>query len=356
MEPDASGLIAALDALMIVIGPEGPAAIEPRPSWFGQFGVHRSLADCFPFLEIFFEGDAGWSGSPGSEVWTQRDESGEERVLEAIPLLMDGRRLLLVRRPGREFDQRRGELQMARDRGLAREALERVNQLKTDFLSSMNHELRAPLNAIAGFSTLLLQERSGPLTVEQQSFAREIRSATAHMAELINEALDLARIEAGQIVLKKEQVETAEMIREVAAALKPLAQEKKIAIEISPDALADDETAVWVDRRRFRQILYNLLSNAIKFTPEGGRVTTDCVKLPEGWVSFSVADTGSGIRPEDQALVFEPFYQVENTSGGAGLGLAITQRLVKDHGGNIRLRSEAGQGSVFTVELPAYGA
>jgi signal transduction histidine kinase len=348
MALDAAELITALDALLIEISPGGLVALRPWPSWTERFDSRERLADRFPFLEIFLEGDLAWNDRLGSEVWTQRDIHGEEQVLEAIPLAMNGRRLLLVRRPGREFDQRRGELQMARDRGLARDRLERVNRLKTEFLSSMNHELRTPLHAVAGFSTLLLQERESQLSAAQQGFVREIQTAARHMTELIDEALDLARIEAGQVVLTMEHADAGEMVLETVASVRALAAEKRIAV----DTLTSDGVFAWVDRRRFRQILYNLLSNAMNFTPSEGRVTVECTRRAGGGARIAVSDTGPGIGAAQQSLIFEPFYQTDHSKGGSGLGLAITQRLVKEHGGEIRVQSEPGKGSVFTVELP----
>src|SRR6202140_2912255 len=229
--------------------------------------------------------------------------------------------------------------------------VERATQLKSKFLASMSHELRTPLNAIVGFSDLLAEQTAGPLNDKQNRFVHHIKQGSAHILQLINDILDLSKIEAGQLEFHCEAFQIGEALPEVLSTIRPLAMAKHITVQEK----IESELAVFADRVRFKQILYNLLSNAVKFTPKDGRIDIECSEKADS-VCVSVADTGIGIRPEDQKLVFEEFRQVEvsnaNTQEGTGLGLAITKRLVEQQGGKISLESELGKGSRFTVTLP----
>ena len=229
--------------------------------------------------------------------------------------------------------------------------VERATQLKSKFLASMSHELRTPLNAIVGFSDLLAEQTAGQLNDKQKRFVNHIKQGSAHLLQLINDILDLSKIEAGLLELHCESFQVNEALPEVLSTIRPLAMAKQITVH---HKLAID-LAVYADRVRFKQILYNLLSNAVKFTPKDGRIDIDCYEHEDA-VCISVADTGIGIRAEDQKLVFEEFRQVEgsgaNTQQGTGLGLAITKRLVEQQGGKISLESELGKGSRFIVTLP----
>jgi PAS domain S-box-containing protein len=230
--------------------------------------------------------------------------------------------------------------------------VERATQLKSKFLASMSHELRTPLNAIVGFSELLGEETAGQLNVKQKRFVDHIKHGSTHLLQLINDILDLSKIEAGQLELRCEDFQVQDALPEVLSTIRPLAMAKNIQVQHK----AGTVLPVYADRVRFKQILYNLLSNAVKFTPKEGRIDIDCAES-ENAVRISVTDNGIGIRPEDQKVVFEEFRQVEvNTdaaSEGTGLGLAITKRLVEQQGGKISLESEPGKGSRFTFTLPA---
>jgi signal transduction histidine kinase len=233
--------------------------------------------------------------------------------------------------------------------------VQRATQLKSEFLARMSHELRTPMNAIIGFSDLLAEEAEGPLSDAYKMFVRHIRNGAKHLLALINDVLDLSKIEAGRIELTPEEFRAADALEEVLPVIRPLAEVKSIRI----DSQLDGEVLILADRTRFKQILYNLLSNSVKFTPEGGRVWIEAVPS-EGRVSLTVGDTGMGIPPAEQQAIFEEFYQVGTTTKGVkegtGLGLAITKRLVELHGGMIGVVSEPGQGSRFTFTLPAAGA
>src|SRR5580704_10820558 len=215
----------------------------------------------------------------------------------------------------------------------------------------MSHELRTPLNAIVGFSDLLAEQTAGQLNDKQKRFVGHIKQGSAHLLQLINDILDLSKIEAGQLELRCEDFQLNDALPEVLSTIRPLAMIKNIQIQ---NKLKSD-LSVHADRVRFKQVLYNLLSNAVKFTPKDGRIDIDCVEKGNE-VCISVADTGIGIRAEDQKVVFEEFRQVEGSrhevNEGTGLGLAITKRLVEQQGGKISLTSEPGKGSRFTFTLP----
>jgi PAS domain S-box-containing protein len=242
--------------------------------------------------------------------------------------------------------------QQNRELELRNREVERATKLKSKFLASMSHELRTPLNAIVGFSDLLAEGTPGTLNAKQRRFVDHIKQGSAHLLQLINDILDLSKIEAGQLELRCEDFQIKAALPEVLSTIRPLAMAKNVQIE---QKMESDEH-VYADRVRFKQILYNLLSNAVKFTPKAGRIDIECRKDGDS-VCISVTDTGVGIRAEDQAVIFEEFRQVEGPAGttqeGTGLGLAITKRLVEQQGGRISLESEFGKGSRFSFTLPA---
>ena len=256
----------------------------------------------------------------------------------------------------RRIEARTAEL-IASNRELEQRGLEleKASRLKTEFMARMSHELRTPMNAIIGFSDLLAEQAEGPLHETYARFVTHIREGARHLLALINDVLDLSKIEAGRIELSREEFPAAQTLSEVLSVIRPLALVKRLEME----SRVEPDLRIFADRRRFKQILYNLLSNALKFTPEGGRVWVESSRR-SGWLLFTVGDTGLGIAPADQAAVFLEFHQVGVTTKGVkegtGLGLAITKRLVELHGGTIALESEPGRGSLFTFSIPAEGA
>lgn len=234
--------------------------------------------------------------------------------------------------------------------------LAEASRMKSAFIANMSHELRTPLNAIIGFTGALLMKLPGPLTSEQDKQLNTIRASARHLLSLINDILDVARIEAGKITLSVEAVLCQALIQEVAETLRPLAQQKGLQLDV---LLAPQPIAIETDRRALTQILINLLNNAIKFT-DRGTVAIGLAQRGEGGqavTEFFVADSGAGIRTEDQSKLFQAFSQLDSTSTrhaeGAGLGLYLCQNLANVIGGTLSLKSEFGSGSTFTLALPA---
>jgi PAS domain S-box-containing protein len=256
-----------------------------------------------------------------------------------------------IRVLNQSLERRSAELATAnQELSVRNQEVERANRLKSEFLASMSHELRTPLNTILGFSELLTEQNAGPLNEKQKRFLTHIQHDASHLLELINDVLDLSKIEAGRLELRLEEFPMAVAAAEVLSSIRPLAATKGISL----DSDLDTQLRLQADRLRFKEILYNLLSNAIKFTPSGGRVWIES-SVADGSVCMVVGDTGIGIEPEDQQEIFESFRQVSATTKGVregtGLGLAITKRLVEHHGGRIWVESEAGQGSRFSFTL-----
>src|SRR5712691_244092 len=233
--------------------------------------------------------------------------------------------------------------------------LANANQAKDRFLATMSHELRTPLNAIIGFTGTLLMKLPGPTNAEQDKQLRTIQTSARHLLSLINDLLDLAKIESGKVQVTLEPVRCAEVLEEVAAGLRPLAEQKGLQFEVS---LAKHDLVVLADRRALSQILINLTNNAIKFT-EKGSVRLDVLhhhsETGATATHIQVADTGIGVRPEDKMKLFQAFSRVNTEdarpSEGTGLGLHLSQKLAELIGGYITLESEYGRGSRFTLVL-----
>ncbi len=344
------------------------------PTWIKALGLRqhstvtrKTLEDRLPYLSTYFlDAEVFWCqgkiGALNTETWIQRDRRGKEVEIGVMAVLTDKHRFLLLC-PALHVHESYPILQRLRDKGMAYEVLdsearqleargreiERLNRLKSEFLASISHELRTPLNTILGFSDLLSQGRAGAMNPRQQEYLTHMKGAAQHLLALINDVLDLSKIEAGYNELHREHFFFHEAIEEVLPGLRELASKKELDIRL-PSA----QPLVYADRLHFKQIIYNLISNAVKFTPCGG-----CIEILAanggGTIEITVADNGIGISSEHLASIFEKFYQVRSLSPvreGSGLGLAIAKRLVEQHGGKIWVESEPGRGSRFTFSLP----
>jgi signal transduction histidine kinase len=252
-----------------------------------------------------------------------------------------------------------GELEtINREIALKNLELAEASRMKSAFIANMSHELRTPLNAIIGFTGALLMKLPGPLTTEQDKQLNTIRTSARHLLSLINDILDVAKIEAGKVTLELQKVQCQSVVRDVVDTLRPLALQKNLTLELD---LADTPIVLETDQRALTQILLNLGNNAIKFTETGSVRVSLTQRQGEGqqMIEFSVTDSGAGIREEDQTKLFQAFSQLDSTSTrhaeGAGLGLYLCQNLANLIGGSLFFKSDFGRGSVFTLALPSRG-
>ena len=233
---------------------------------------------------------------------------------------------------------------------------EAANQAKSEFLANMSHELRTPLNAINGFSEIMASELFGPLNEKYKGYAADILKSGQHLLSLINDILDMAKIEAGKMTLHYEPVSLREVCEDAVRLMRGKVQEAGLKIAVEAGDLPD----IQADHRGVKQVMLNLISNAVKFTPEGGSIVVSLKPFVgpagEDRIRVSCADTGIGIAPQDLERLARPFEQVEGqhskTTQGTGLGLALTKSLIEMHGGQLSMESEPGVGTVVSFDLP----
>jgi signal transduction histidine kinase len=235
----------------------------------------------------------------------------------------------------------------------ARLMAEQANRAKSEFLSGMSHELRTPLNGIIGFTEFLIDEKPGPLRPKQKEYLGDVLNSGRHLLQLINDVLDLAKVEAGKMELHLETFPVRKAVEEVTAVIQGIASKKQISITIE---VGPDLDAVTLDQQKFKQILYNLLSNAVKFSDDRGRISIRASRLDPQQLQVEVRDSGIGIKAEDIHRLFSEFEQLDSGPArrfeGTGLGLALTKKIVEFQNGRIRVESQPGLGSAFTVLLP----
>jgi signal transduction histidine kinase len=242
-------------------------------------------------------------------------------------------------------------VRLFRELEAANRHLKAASQHKSEFLANMSHELRTPLNAIIGFSELLSERLYGDLNEKQEEYLKDIHASGQHLLSLINDILDLSKIEAGRMELELTDFHLPTALDNALILIRERAGRRAIALHMTTDERLD---YVRADERKIGQVVLNLLSNAIKFTPEGGRIEVRA-KAVAGSVEISVSDTGVGIAPEDQEAIFEEFRQVGTAAKkveGTGLGLALSRKFIELHGGRIWVKSEVGAGATFTFTLP----
>jgi PAS domain S-box-containing protein len=316
--------------LPFVTGTILPATVR-EGRWRGEFRFrHFGTGEAVPVLYDSFRVDDPATGEMLAFATVTRDLTERERLLN-------------------EAQRARGEA-------------ERANQAKSDFLATMSHELRTPLNAIVGYADLLDAGVAGPLAPAQAEYLHRIRRSSHHLLGLVNDVLDLARIEAGRMSVREEEGTAAAAVGAALHLVAPQAGER--GVEVVRGGGCDARARFRGDEDRVRQVVANLLSNAVKFTGRGGRVEVRCAVRDEApglaggpWLAVEVEDTGIGIPPEQLERVFEPFVQAEaghtRTHGGSGLGLTISRSFARMMGGDLTARSRLGEGSCFTLWLPA---
>ncbi len=256
-----------------------------------------------------------------------------------------------VRRVALCFNDVTAKHELEHERALNHRRSVEASRLKSEFLAAMSHELRTPLNTIIGFSELVFYGRVAPDSPEHHEFIGDILTSSRHLLQLINDVLDLAKVEAGKLEFRPEPVVVEAVIAEVTSLLRTLSLQKRIRVQVEADRSLE---VIVIDPERFKQVLYNYLSNALKFTPEGGSIVVrTCPESPDSF-RLEVEDSGIGIAPEHVQRLFLELEQLESGANkpGVGLGLALTRRIVEAQGGTVGVRSRPGHGSVFHAVFP----
>ncbi len=301
---------------------------------FGVLLIYARELDAFDDTEVGLLEDLGDTISFGMESLAARRERADA--------------MCALERAHEELEER--VQQRTQELLIAKEAAESADRIKSAFLATMSHELRTPLNSIIGFTGILVQGLAGDLNAEQKKQLGMVQSSAQHLLALINDVLDLSKIEAGQLTLAHDRFDLRELVSRALGTIRPMADRKGVHLETQVDPTVGDFLG---DRRRVEQVLLNLLSNAVKFT-ESGEVSVHVTRMP-GAIQVAVRDTGIGIPSVHRRSLFEPFFQIDSGIArrheGSGLGLSICRRLVELMGGTIEVSSTPGEGSVFTFTV-----
>lgn len=299
---------------------------DPRPFWLGVAGLVLLIITIYGYYHKSFEFIA-YMTLVGAVFWNQN---------VALKQLADE-----LRRRNTEIERKNVQLEQA-------------SQMKSKFLATMSHELRTPLNAVIGFSEVLDARMFGEMNEKQSEYIKDIHEAGHHLLALINDILDLSKIEAGRMALKQAEFDLPQMLESTTLLIQERAAKHGLNLKLDIDERLG---GIVGDERKLKQVLINLLTNAVKFTPDGGHIELKAAPAGNA-VEIAVKDTGVGIAPEEQATIFEEFHQATTNDGrnqeGLGLGLALSKRFVEMHGGTIRVRSQPEQGSTFTFTLPLH--
>src|SRR5271157_183496 len=360
-ETDCEGVVTRFNQAVCALLKCAPNQILGRPAWDFVAPAERDLVRSRLIDRVIsgvetgpFESDCVLED--GSRITVEiresliRSDGGD--VTGTCRSLMDVTERNLAAVAARKVEQYALELRNKNEQlGRALEAARSATEAKSRFLAGISHELRTPLNAIIGFSELIHDGRVGPVTDEQREFLSDILTSAGHLLRLINDILDLSKIEAGKMQFRPERRSIRTLAQEVRDVIRPLAEKKGLSLIIDPTP----DFEAFLDASRFKQVLYNYLSNAVKFTALGGLVSVRLSRENHDSFRLEVEDTGIGIPPEEIPGLFQEFQQAPNSrkaEQGTGLGLALTRHIVEAQGGSVGVRSMAGQGSTFWAVLP----
>jgi PAS domain S-box-containing protein len=311
------------------------------------------------FLRVFASIIRGKAPRPFEVAYNRKDGSHGWTELHVALLEAGGKKLgiQVLQRDITEHKQMEQEIQNKNEQlELRNKELGKASRAKSDFLARMSHELRTPLNVIMGFAELMLDQVPGEINEEQRQCLDDVLTSSRHLLGLINEVLDLSKVEAGKVELRLKGIALSELVESVTSAMMAVISQRKQSLEVD---LAEGLPLLQADDARLRQVFFNLLSNASKFTPDRGKIRIEALKK-DNFCQVTVSDNGIGIKKEDLKQIFEPFYQVDNPitreRRGTGLGLTLVKEIVEMHGGQIWVESEYGKGSSFIFTLPLVAA